>query len=107
MLPRGSILSREVRWMGQRLRPFLMLLAAQFLCITVSGALTLFDPLVVKWLIDIALPKRDLSLVVIGTLVFCAVYAASLGTSYLATFIGSLVTQKLVFRLRVSLMRRI
>ena len=73
----------------------------------VGGVLSLLDPLVVKWLIDIALPKRDLHLVLFGTLVFCAVYLASLGTNYLASFVSCLLTQKMVFRIRVSLLRQI
>ena len=73
----------------------------------VGSGLSLLDPLVVKWLIDIALPKRDLRLVLLGTLVFCAVYLASLGINYLASFVSCLLTQKMVFRIRVSLLRQI
>jgi ABC-type multidrug transport system fused ATPase/permease subunit len=62
---------------------------------------------VVKWLIDVALPKHDLRLVLLGTLVFCAVYLASLAINYLGSFVSCLLTQKMVFRIRVSLLRRI
>jgi ABC-type multidrug transport system fused ATPase/permease subunit len=61
----------------------------------------------VKWLIDVALPKRDLRLVLLGTLVFCAVYLGSLGINYLGSFVSCLLTQKMVFRIRVSLLRQI
>jgi len=74
---------------------------------TVGSGLSLLDPLVVKWLIDIALPRRDLRLVLLGTLVFCAVYLASLGINYLGSFVSCLLTQKMVFRIRVSLLRQI
>jgi ABC-type multidrug transport system fused ATPase/permease subunit len=83
------------------------LLVLDLACMIVGSGLSLLDPLVVKWLIDVALPKRDLRLVLLGTLVFCAVYLASLGTNYLASFLSSLLTQKMVFRLRVSLLRQI
>src|SRR5260370_23907522 len=72
-----------------------------------GSVLSLLDPLVVRWLIDTALPKRDLHLVLLGTLVFCAVYVASVATNYLANFLSCLFTQKMVFRIRVSLLRRI
>jgi hypothetical protein len=36
----------------------------------VGSGLSLLDPLVVKWLIDVALPKRSLRLVLLGTFVF-------------------------------------
>lgn len=73
----------------------------------VGSGLSLLDPLVVKWLIDVALPTRDLRLVLLGTLVFCGVYLASLGINYLGSFVSSLLTQKMVFRIRVSLLRQI
>jgi ABC-type multidrug transport system fused ATPase/permease subunit len=72
-----------------------------------GSGLSLIDPLVVKWLIDVALPKRDLHLVLLGTSTFCAVYLTSLGTNYLASFVSSLLSQKMVFRIRVSLLRQI
>jgi ABC-type multidrug transport system fused ATPase/permease subunit len=74
---------------------------------TLGSGLSLLDPLVVKWLIDVALPKRDLRLVLLGTLVFCGVYLSSLGINYLGSFVSCLLTQKMVFRIRVSLLRQI
>ncbi len=103
----GQSLSSSVSWLVRYLRPLLSLVIADLACMIVGGVLSLLDPLVVKWLIDIALPKRDLHLVLLGTLVFCAVYLASLGTNYLASFVSCLLTQKMVFRIRVSLLRQI
>ncbi len=104
---RGLSLSSEVRWLGRQVRPLFSLLLANLVCIVVGSGLTLVDPLIVKWLIDVALPKRDLRLVLIGTITFCVVYIASLGMGYVAAFLSCLVAQKLVFRIRVSLLRRI
>ena len=103
----GQSLSSAVSWLVRYLRPLLSLVIADLVCMILGSGLSLLDPLVVKWLIDIALPKRDLRLVLLGTLVFCAVYLASLGTNYLASFVSCLVTQKMVFRIRVSLLRQI
>jgi ATP-binding cassette subfamily B protein len=83
------------------------LLIADLACMIVGSGLSLLDPLVVKWLIDVALPKRDLHLVLLGTLIFCAVYLASLGINYLGSFVSCLLAQKMVFRIRVSLLRQI
>jgi ABC-type multidrug transport system fused ATPase/permease subunit len=58
-------------------------------------------------LIDVALPKRDVRRVLLGTLVFCGVYLASLGINYLGSFVSCLLTQKMVLRIRVSLLRQI
>ncbi len=97
----------EARWLRRQVRRLLSLLVVNLICILIGSTLTLVDPLIVKWLIDVALPRRDLRLVLIGTVTFCVVYLASVGLSYLATFISCLVTQKMVFRIRVSLLRRI
>lgn len=72
-----------------------------------GSALSLVDPLVVKWLIDSALPSRSLRLVVLGTLAFCLVYLASLSVNYLSSFLSCVITQKLVFRIRVSMLRKL
>ena len=98
-------LSSEAQWLGRQLRPLLGLLVANLVCIVISSVLILVDPLIMKWFIDVALPKHDVRLVLIGTLTFCVVYVASLGLSSVATFVSCLVTQKMVFRIRISLLR--
>src|ERR1700730_18369119 len=100
-------MSPELKWLGRHASPVLSLLIVNLVCMIVGSALSLLDPLVVRWLIDVALPKRDLRLVLFGTLVFCALYLASVIVSYIASFISCIVTQKMVFRIRVSLLRRI
>src|SRR6266478_6210020 len=100
-------MSSEVRRLSRQARPVLSLLAVNLVCMIIGSGLSLLDPLVVRWLIDVALPKRDLRLVLFGTLVFCVVYLASVIVSYLCSFVSCVVTQKMVFRIRVSLLRRI
>ncbi len=104
--PDRNFLSSEVNWLIRYARPLLPLLAADLLCMVAGSVLSLLDPLVVKWMIDVALPKHNLHLVLLGTLVFCVIYVASVGMSYLASFVSCLVTQKMVFRIRISLLRR-
>ena len=103
----GQSLSSAVSWLARYVRPLISLLIVDLGCMIVGSGLSLLDPLVVKWLIDVALPKRNLRLVLIGTLVFCAVYLASLAINYLGSFVSCLLTQKMVFRIRVSLLRQI
>jgi ATP-binding cassette subfamily B protein len=99
--------SSAAAWLVRHIRPLLSLAIADLACMIVGSGLSLLDPLVVKWLIDVALPKRDLHLVLLGTSVFCMVYLASLGINYLASFVSCVLTQKMVFRIRVSLLREI
>ncbi|MCU1224340.1 MAG: Methionine transporter ATP-binding protein [Edaphobacter sp.] len=100
-------MSSEWKWLARQTRPVLPLLILNLVFIVVGSALTLLDPLVIRWLIDVALPERDLRLVLLGTLVFCAVYLVSVIVSYLASFISCVVSQKLIFQIRISLLRRI
>jgi len=96
-----------MRWLGRYARPLRFLLIADFLCMIVGSALSLLDPLVVKWLIDVALPSHTLRPVLLGTLIFCLIYLASLSINYLASFLSCLITQKMVFRIRLSVLRRL
>lgn len=67
---RGKSMSSEVRWLAGQARPVLSLLTVNLICTVLGSGLSLLDPLVVRWLIDVALPKRDLRLVLFGTLLF-------------------------------------
>jgi ABC-type multidrug transport system fused ATPase/permease subunit len=100
-------MSREIRWLCSRAKPLSPFLMANFVCMLVGAALSLLDPLIVRWLIDTALPKRDPRLVFLGTFVFGAVYLLSVVVNYLASFLSCLVAQKMVFRIRISLLRDI
>jgi ABC-type multidrug transport system fused ATPase/permease subunit len=104
---RCDLLSSEMHWLVRYARPLQFLLIADFLCMIVGCALSLLDPLVVKWLIDVALPRHALRPVLLGTLMFCLIYLASLSINYLASFLSCLVTQKMVFRIRMSVLRRL
>jgi len=104
---RGDLLSAEMHWLVRYARPLRFLLVADLLCMIVGSALSLLDPLVVKWLIDVALPSHTLRPVLLGTLIFCLIFVASLGINYLASFLSCLVTQKMVFRIRMSVLRRL
>lgn len=100
-------MSRERRWLYNQAKPLLALLSANLACVVVAGLLSLLDPLVVRWLIDVGVPRRNLRLILLGTLFFCLLYLASVGMNYLASFLSCVVTQKMVFRIRMSLLRRI
>ncbi len=100
-------MSAELSWLSRQAKPCRLLLIANLVCMVLASGLSLLDPLVVKWLIDVALFRRNLRLVLFGTLVFCFVYLASVIVNYVASFVSCLVTQKMVFRIRMSLLRRI
>jgi ABC-type multidrug transport system fused ATPase/permease subunit len=97
----------EVRWLARQVRPLLPLSIANFGCIIVGSALTLADPLIIKWLIDVAIPRRSLRLLLAAAAAACVAYLGSLGISSLGAVLSSIVGQKMVFRIRISLLRHV
>jgi ABC-type bacteriocin/lantibiotic exporter with double-glycine peptidase domain len=66
----------------------------------------LLDPLLIKWLIDRVLPKRDLRLLLYAAAGFFVIYISRLGLSSLAGLVGNRALQDLVFRIRLSLLEK-
>lgn len=106
-MSRANGFGQEARWIAHQVRPLLPLSIANLLCIVIASSLTLLDPLIIKWLIDVAIPRRSPKLVLAATLAFCLAYLASMGMNYLATVVSTIVGQKLVFRARLRILRRV
>jgi ABC-type multidrug transport system fused ATPase/permease subunit len=102
-----SIVSPEIRWLGRQVAPLMRLNLLGLLSIVAASVLTLLDPLIIKWLIDDALAKRRVGLLLVGAITFGAAYFAQLACSYAAFVIGFVVSQKMIFRIRVTLIRRL
>jgi ABC-type multidrug transport system fused ATPase/permease subunit len=99
--------SPEIRWLGRQVLPLLRLNLYGLLSIVGASVLTLLDPLIVKWLIDVVLAERNVGLLLLGVAGFAAVYSGQLAFSYAAYLIGFIVSQKMIFRIRVALIRRL
>jgi ATP-binding cassette subfamily B protein len=101
------IVSSDIRWLGRQLAPLLPLNMLGLLSIIATSVLTLLEPLIIKWLIDVALARHSMRLLLLGTMGFGAAYFGQLAFSYAAYLIGFVVSQKLIFRIRVDLIRRL
>src|SRR5260370_1381672 len=66
----------------------------------------LLDPLLIKWLIDRVLPKKDLRLLLFAAAGFFGLYICRLGFSALAGLVSFHTVQDLVFRIRLSLLEQ-
>ena len=102
-----SVVSHEVRWLGRQVLPLMRLNLLGLLSIVAASVLTLLDPLIIKWLIDEALAKGSVGLLLLGALGFGAAYFGQLAFSYAAYLFGFVVSQKMIFRIRVALIRRL
>src|SRR5882762_2106510 len=100
-----SVVSPEIRWLGRQVLPLMRLNLLGLLSIVAASVLTLLDPLILKWLIDSVLTKQNVGLLLLGAAGFGAVYFGQLACSYAAYVIGFVVSQKMIFRIRVALIR--
>jgi len=99
--------SPEISWMIRQAKPLLRFHALSLFCITSGSILTLLDPLIMKWLIDAVLPKKDGRLLLIGASGFAIVYVGRLALVYFGTLISFVAVQKMVFRIRLKLIRHL
>jgi len=74
--------------------------------IVLSSLMFLLDPLLIKWLIDRVLPKRDIRLVLIVAAGFFGIYVIRLAFSALAGLVSFRTIQDLVFRIRLSILEQ-
>src|SRR5258707_5249048 len=72
--------------------------------IVLSSLMFLLDPLLIKWLIDNVLPKRDMRLLLLATAGFLGIYVFRLGFSALAGMVSFRTVQGLVFRIRLDIL---
>ena len=66
----------------------------------------LLDPLLIKWLIDRILPKKDFHLLLLAVAGFSAIYLCRLGFSGLSGIVSFRTVQALAFRIRLSILEQ-
>src|SRR5260370_11279876 len=99
-------LDTQLRWFGRQLRPLLRAHLLSVSLILLSSLLFLLDPLLIKWLIDRVLPKRDLHLLLFAAVGFFTIYVFRLAFSALAGLVSFRTVQELVFRIRLSILEQ-
>ncbi len=66
----------------------------------------LLDPLLIKWLIDRVLPKKDLRMLFFAAIGFFGIYLCRLGFSALAGMLSFQTVQNLVFSIRLAILQQ-
>jgi ABC-type bacteriocin/lantibiotic exporter with double-glycine peptidase domain len=97
-------LKTQARWFARQLRPLWKAYALSISLTVLTSMLFLLDPLLIKWLIDRVLPKKDLHLLLLAAAGFFVIYISRLGLSALAGLVGYRAVQDLVFRIRLSML---
>src|SRR5260370_2997251 len=93
----------QFRWFVHQLRPLLGAHALSMTLIVLSSLMYLLDPLLLKWLIDRILPKKDFHLLLIVAAGFFGVYLCRLALSALAGLLCFPTPPEIVFRLTLRL----
>src|SRR6266478_7754005 len=97
-------LNKQFNWFLRQLRPLLRAHLLSVSLIVLSSLMFLLDPLLIKWLIDSVLPKRDMRLLLLAAGGFLGIYVCRLGFSALAGIVSFRTVQNLVFRIRLDIL---
>ena len=99
--------ARLVRRLVHCVRPYRRLVAASLALIAVESAMQLAGPLLTRWVIDRALPTRDITRVIQVALAFALLLIAQFGAAYGETLFTSLLGQRVMRDLRTQLFARL
>src|SRR5882724_12491538 len=100
------MLNRQFGWFIDNLRPLLRAQLLSVSLIILSSLMFLLDPLLIKWLIDSVLPKKDLHLLLLAGTGFFGLYLCRLGFSAIAGVVSFRTVQELVFRIRLDILEQ-
>lgn len=97
----------ESVWLINQLKPFLRTHLASFALVLTSGLLVMIEPLLMRFLIDVVLPTGSprLFLLVMGG--FLCAYLGRIFFNAWGTILSSQATQKMMFRMRLRLLRQL
>ncbi|HEY2974374.1 MAG TPA: ABC transporter ATP-binding protein [Pyrinomonadaceae bacterium] len=97
----------EIKWLSRQVKPFLSLHFISLSCVALESATVLLDPLIMKWLIDEVLPRRQVRGLILVAAAFLLTYASRLLFHSLSEMLNYVAVQKMVFKLRLSLFRHL
>src|SRR5215213_927483 len=99
--------SAEFGWLLSQVKPFFRLHAGSYLCVVGASILVLIDPLIVRFLIDEVIPNRRINWLPLVAAAFFLTYIGRLGFDSLAGILNFRAVQKMTYRTRLTLLRRL
>jgi ABC-type bacteriocin/lantibiotic exporter with double-glycine peptidase domain len=100
-------LAPEHKWFLSQLRPFLQTHLLSIFLIFLASLIFLLDPLILKWLIDVVLPKKDARLLMLGVACIASVYVCQLSCYAAGGILSFQTVQKLVYSIRLRFLEQI
>jgi ABC-type bacteriocin/lantibiotic exporter with double-glycine peptidase domain len=99
-------LSPQLRWFLAQLRPLLQAHLLSVLLIVLASLTFLLDPLILEWLIDIVLPKREGRLLIVAVVCIAGVYICQLCCYAAGGILSFQTVQRLVYSIRLKLLEQ-
>ena len=100
-------LSPQLKWFLSQLRPLLRTHLLSVFLLLLASLTFLLDPLILKWLIDVVLPKRDARLLMFGVGCIAGVYVCQLCCYAAGGLLSFKMVQKLVYSIRLKFLEQI
>src|SRR5882724_2520986 len=97
----------EIKWLAANIAPLASVYLGSLTCVFLSSLLVLIDPLVMKWLIDSVIPRRDAKWLMVAVGLFLITHASRLFIDGVGLMVGFQAVQKMLFRIRLDLLRRL
>ena len=97
----------EIRWLWNHVRPLLYWHLASFLCITGGSLFALLTPLVLKWLIDQVLPRRQMDLLMGASALIFLGYQGRMTLTSVGNYLTLTAAQKMALALRINLLHHL
>lgn len=102
-----ALLSPELVWLLGQARHLKALYWAQAVLVFASALASLFQPLLLKWAIDEIIPWRQISMLAVVALIFCATFALQFAFNSLGALVDSITNERLMYTLRLRLLRHL
>lgn len=103
----SSGIPNELRWLAKQIRPFVRWHFASFICMTAGSLLALLTPLVLKWLIDQVLPRRETGLLLAAAGLIFLSYQGRTALTSVGNYLTLNAVQKMALRLRMDILRHL
>src|ERR1700693_439428 len=103
----GNTLAPELTWLCRRLRPFFSRHLASFLCLAAASTLALLNPLILMWVIDRVLPRHNLDLILLSSVLLFVSYEGKVILSSLSSYLTLLATQRSALSMRMEVLRHL
>lgn len=97
----------DFAWLLTELRPHMKWQLLSIVLMVAGTVTSLIDPLILKWLIDVVIPRHDLRLLTVGVLLMLLAYGSRVGFSGISGLCTYHVSQRVLRQLRLRVFKHV